>query len=74
MKYIPLFGKKKLLLAFEHGFVISELAKEKGVELTPEIMKRAEEIIVDSCQRNSAERIALDMIPNILSVFETKMN
>lgn len=73
MKKINFFGKKKLLLAFEYGVVLSEVALKMDKELTPEIVKRAEAIIIDSFSRNNEQRIALDMTPAILSIFETKL-
>lgn len=74
MKFINLFGKQKLLLSFEYGVILSQVAKEQGIELIPEILKRAEEIILDSFKRNSSEKVAIDMLPNILAIFETNMD
>lgn len=68
---LPFYGKKKLLLAFEYGVVISEVAKEKGVDLSAEISNRAEEIICKEFDTKGPERLAIEMIPNILAVFET---
>jgi hypothetical protein len=67
-----LFGKQKLLLAFEYGLTISETAREMKIELTPEIVDRAENILLDSCRNESAETVAIEMIPNILAIFEPK--
>ncbi len=68
-----IFGKSKILLSFEYGFVISDIAKKLDVEITPEIMNRAERILLDVARGSTSERMAVDMIPNILAIFETDM-
>jgi hypothetical protein len=50
---------------------IADVAKKEGVELTPEIIKRAEEIIVSEFSSRSASKVACEMVPNLLAVFET---
>lgn len=67
----PLYNKQKLLLAFEYGLTISEVARDKGVPLTPEIVKRAEDIISKEFKGQTAAYCATHMVPNILAVFET---
>jgi len=67
---IPLFGPKKLLLAFEYGLLISQVAKEQNVELTPEIAERAERMIYNEFKSHDDEFIATRAVPNILSIFE----
>lgn len=74
LKYLLLLNKKKLLLAFEYGLVISHVAKEHGVELTPELVDRAEEMIMNEFANGDPTRISVDMIPNIMSIFETNMD
>jgi hypothetical protein len=69
---IPLFGKQKLLLAFEYGVILSQVAKEQKLELTPEIMARCEEVILKEFTEKSGDRVALDMVPNLLASIETK--
>jgi hypothetical protein len=68
------FNKKKLLLAFEYGVTISETAKEMNIELTPEIMEKAEIMIVNEFKKGNPTRIAVDMVPNILSIFELDLS
>jgi hypothetical protein len=68
---LPLYNKEKLLLAFEYGLTISEVAKGRGVELTPAIVKRAEDLIEKEFRGQTASYNATHMIPNILAVFET---
>ena len=67
-------NKKKLLLAFEYGLVISNVAKEHGVEVTSEFVQKAEEMIENEFLNNDATRLSIDMIPNIMSIFETNMD
>lgn len=69
--WLKFFGKKKLMLAFEYGLILSETAKNSNVILTPEIVKRAEEMLVNEFSNNNLQTLAVDMQPNILSIFET---
>ena len=71
MLNLPLYNKQKLLLAFEYGIVLGDVAKQKGVEVTPELVKRAEELIEKEFRANTASYNATHMIPNILAIFET---
>ena len=68
---LPFYGNKKLRLAFEYGVAIADVAKENGVSITPELIKRAEEIIVSEFSQKSATKVACEMVPNLLAVFET---
>jgi len=68
---IPLHSNKKLRLAVEYGIILSETAKKKGIDLTPEMVKKMEEIVLNEFQTKSAMKVALEMEPNILAVFET---
>lgn len=70
---IGLFGTQKLILSFEYGVILSQVAKDRGVELTPEIVKRAEDVILDAFARYSPQELAVEMQPIILSIFETDM-
>ena len=69
---IPLFGTKKLRLAFEFGVIMSEGAKEMKIELTPEIVIRAEEILLDQAKTKSAQEFANQMNGCLLAAFEPK--
>jgi len=66
------FDDKQLLLAFEYGIVMSDVAKNMKVKLTAEIVSRFEEIIVKEFSTKEYEKVALEMVPNILAGFETK--
>jgi len=70
----PFFGKKKLLLAFEYGMIFASSAKDLKVELTPELSKRFEVMLLNEFKSKSATQLAVDMFPNILSVFETTLD
>ena len=67
------FRAQKLLLSFEYGVILSQVAKDRGVELTPEIVKRAEGVIIDAFCRYNPTQLAVEMEPIILSIFETDM-
>ena len=71
MLNLPFYSKKKLILAYEYGVVIADVAKIQNVEMNKELMLKVEKMIVNEFKKQP-ERIALEMIPNILSVFETK--
>ena len=71
MLNLPLYNSQKLLLAFEYGLILSDVAKEKGVILTPELVKRAEDLIVKEFKANTASYNATHMVPNLLAIFET---
>lgn len=68
------FGKKKLFLAFEYGVVLADVAQKQGIELTPEIVARAEKMLENEFRNETASHLAVTMVPNILSVFEIDMN
>jgi len=67
---IPLYGKKTLRLSLEFGLVLSEVAKEKGVEITPEITQRAEDIFLSEIKLKGMKKTALNFVPLILAVLE----
>jgi hypothetical protein len=60
----------KEIIAFEFGVMLSEVAKNKKVTLTKEIVVRAEEILESELKERGPERFALEMVPILLSVFE----
>lgn len=68
----PLFGEQKLRLAFEYAITLSDVAKQLNIEITPEIVDRAEGIILKEFTSKSPERVAIEMIPNILAMLEPK--
>lgn len=72
MLHIPLYSQKKLVMAFEYGLVLSEVAKDRKLDLDPQVVARLEEIIKKEFTKKSYTQIALGMVPNILASFETK--
>lgn len=70
MLKLPFYGNKKLRLAFEYGLVLSESAKGQNKEVTSEMMKRGEEILVKEFSSKSPTRLSTEMIPNILAMME----
>jgi len=68
----PIYGKKTLRISFEFGLVLSEVAKNKGVTLTPEISERAEEILINEFKINGLNKTALNFTPLILAVLEVE--
>ncbi len=73
-KFIPFFGRKKLLLALEYGLLIAEIAKSHGVELTPEFVEKAEIMLEGEARTQTAEHMAVNIVPNLLSVFELDLS
>jgi len=72
MKYIPIYGKKTVALAFEFGLVLAEVAKEKGVTVTSDISTRAEEMFLNELRTKGFRATALNFIPLVLACFEVK--
>lgn len=68
---LRIYGKTKLLLAFEYGLVLAETASKQNVELNQELSLRAEDMIENEFSKNDATHCGVQMLPNILSVFET---
>lgn len=64
------YGKEKLLLAFEYGLTIQRVAYEQKVEMTKEIVERAERVLENEFRNQSATFLATNMVPIILSIFE----
>lgn len=69
---LPFFGSKKLRLGFEFGVIMSEVAKGMNMELTPEMVARAEDILLDQCKTKSAQEFANQMNACALAAFEPK--
>ena len=66
----PVYGNKTLKVAFEFGVVLSEVAKEKGITLTPVMSARAEEILINELKINGLSKTALNFVPLTLAVLE----
>jgi hypothetical protein len=76
LKYLKskrkLFTEQELLLGIEFGTVLSEVAKVRKIELTPEIAVRAEEIFVKEIREQGAKGVACQFVPLVLVCFELK--
>lgn len=67
---LNIFGKQKLLLALEFGVNISEVARELKIEVTPEMVNKAETILLNECRTGTASKFACNMVSYTLAVFE----
>lgn len=72
LSMFPFYSKKKLLLSFEYGIVLADVAKEMGQHVTPEMVMKAEEMIINEFSQKSPTRLAVEMTPNLLAMFEVK--
>ena len=61
-----------MIMAFEFGLVLSEVAKDRGMTLTAEISKRCEEILLKELTKKNWKQVCIEMVPNILASFEVK--
>ena len=72
LKKNTITNKTRYLLALEYGVILSETAKNQGVELTEKMVKKAEAMFLSECETSTDTELAVNMIPNILSIFEPK--
>jgi len=72
MLRLPIYGKKTLRLAFEFGLVLSDVAKERNIKLTPEISERAEKILINELKTRGLYKTQMDFVPLILASLEVK--
>ncbi|MES2408796.1 MAG: hypothetical protein V4509_00665 [Patescibacteria group bacterium] len=64
----------KIKLAFEYSVAFLESARDLKVEITPELVGKMEDMMEQEFPEKTAEKLALQMIPNILAIFETNSN
>ena len=69
---LPIYGNKTLRLALEFGTVLSEVAKDHNVVITRDIVERAEKVFINEINTKGFKKTALNFVPLILAVFETK--
>jgi len=67
---LPFYRKRTVELALEFGMLLSEIAKEENVELTPEITQRAEDIFINEIKINGFEKTAINFTPLLLACLE----
>lgn len=67
--------RAKLLLAFEYGVTLAQVAQEHKHELTHELMEKAEKMLENEFKIHDATYLAqpANMVSNILSVFELSL-
>lgn len=68
------YSIEKIRLAFEYGLTIQRVAYEQKVEMTPEIVERAERVIESEFKSQTPTFLALNMVPIILSIFELDLS
>lgn len=68
----PIYGKKTLLIAFEFGAILSEVAMKNNVEMTKEIILRAEKILLQELKTNGLQKTAINFTPLVLAALEIK--
>lgn len=69
-----IFDREKITLAFEYGLVLSEVANDRKIEITPELVAKAESMLLGEFESQSPTNLAVNMIPNIMSVFELDLS
>jgi len=65
-----IFGKKKLLLAFEFGVILRDAAESLDVRVTPEMVIKAEDLLLNECRTGTAEKFACNMTMYTLAVLQ----
>ena len=66
----PLHSDLTLTIAFEFAVVLSGVAKERGIEMTPEISARAQEILSKELKEKGTYSVAMNFTPLILAALE----
>ena len=69
---LPIYNTKEMRLMFEYGYTLGEVAKDRGVELTSEILQRCEDIVLRELKIKNWKQVILETVPNVLASFETK--
>lgn len=69
---LPIYNKTEMRLMFEYGYMLGEVAKNRNVELTSEILQRCEDIVLKELRIKKWKQVVLETVPNVLASFETK--
>jgi len=69
---LPIYNKTEMRLMFEYGYMLGEVAKNRNVELTSEILQRCEDIVLKELKIKNWKQVVLETVPNVLASFETK--
>ena len=67
---LPIYSRKELNLAYEFGVVLSEVAREQDIKITPAMSLRAEEVIANELKTKGFDNTAKNFVPLILAVLE----
>ena len=67
---LPIYGKKTLMLALEFGMLLSEIAKEHKIDLTPEMVAEAERIFISEIKLHGFDKTALNFTPLLLAILD----
>lgn len=67
---LPFYRKRTVELALEFGLLLSEIAKEENIEITPEITQRAEDIFINEIKINGFKKTAINFTPLLLACLE----
>lgn len=70
--YLSRYNEQKAVLSLEFGVALSEVAKELNMEMTREIVLRAEKILANEMRLGDAERFACNMHSLVLAALEPK--
>jgi hypothetical protein len=70
----PIYGNKTLRIVFEFALVMSEVAKERGIELTAAMSSRAEYMLINELRTNGLQKTVMNFTPLILAALEVKEN
>jgi hypothetical protein len=66
----PFYGNSAMKVAFEFGLILSETAKNRGVELTPEMVVKAEKTLLNEIKLFGVQKTAVNFVPLVMTVFE----
>jgi hypothetical protein len=70
----PAYSREKLLLAFEYGVLLTQVAQQEGIEIDVTFMEKAEKMIEGEFATQTPTHLATQITPNILSVFELDLS
>ena len=60
-------------MAMEYGLTLSEVAHDRGMKLTKEVVQRLEDILIKELKIKNWKQVCIEMVPNILASFETDL-
>lgn len=69
---INVFSRQKLLLSFEFAIVLSDVAQQLKIEMTRDIVLRAEQLLENEMRHSTAEGFACNMNVYALAVLQPK--